>query len=211
MKKKSLFVLFSALLFITIALTYAITASAVRHDNARLSNAQEVYTSEYTVVNRHDEADEVYGAAQEINLLYELSQGHLAKVFFGEWVVEELISICRRLGATHSEIEVRAQELVGTKIYMSYYDILINGEALGEAPWYYIIVRPMNPTPHPQFLPGPAEVIKTPFSVYVNVELLGIRNTSGTINDEFQFYIIDENTLYLIYNSAFFRLKRWQN
>ena len=188
MRKKALPILCSAVLLISIVLTYGITVAAVRHgDDAQLASTHNT---------------------EETDLLHMLSQGYLAEIFFGEWIVIEMISTCRRLAAIYPETAAHSQELIGTKIYMSYEDILIDGEALSESPWYHIIIRSMEPTPHPQFLPGPTEVIRTPFCVYVNVELLGLRNLSGKISDEVQFYVKDENTLYLIYSNAFFRLER---
>ena len=202
MKKIILYALYSLLMLLSIVMTYGITTTSIRRSNdIQDTYTQEAYKCDDLAMN-HD------SKVEYLDLLHMLSQGYLAETFFGEWTITELVSICRRMAVAHPVMEVRYQQLIGTTIYMSYEDILIDGEALSELPWYYIVIRSIDPIPHSQFLPSPAEIIRTPFVVFVGVELLGFINPEGRISGEFQFYIKDSDTIFLIYSSVFFRAER---
>ena len=144
-------------------------------------------------------------------LLHALSQGQLHDIFFGEWVVDDIISVCRRWVSflvNCGELE-EAEDvnkcyafLIGTEIYMSSDKVLIDGVVLGYYPWYRITIQESHPMINSRFIPSPYVIIRTPFHIFVDVEIITFQNSDGNIGGQFHFYIKDDNALYMMYGNV---------
>ena len=127
-------------------------------------------------------------------LLSRLSDGYLFDIFWGEFILTEHIFMHRSAWNAGIIPEIHLAHLIGTIIYMNYNLISINGYVVSEFPEYRIIIA--SPNPPTLGIPSDHTTEFFRFSIFVSVER--IRENNTLINRNFQFYIEDYDTLYLI-------------
>ena len=121
------------------------------------------------------------------------------KLFYGEWEITEIYAEHERLGAQWD-----AEELIGTKIYMDYEKIEINGKTEVIDPEYRISILPTSIEYYIPYMPTLEELgIQGDYFIHVRVSLEITPPLWGL-----HFHVKDDNTLYLFYNDACYKVER---
>ena len=140
--------------------------------------------------------------------IYQILHGRLFEIFFGEYTVLEQIAVRIRANGSDEVIP----DISGTTIYMSSERVLVDGVTISEMPWYGVSISEINRSMHSGFVPG-SPLIDMQFDLFVSVEMrnnpfIHITNLDTSIRGDFQFYIYNSYTIYLIYNNALYRAER---
>ena len=202
MKKRWLFIsnAIFLLLFITLAL------KPLFQHNESIDHHSESYSKTYELFYEFDEDENCYFDNDEF--IHQILHGRLFEIFFGEYTVLEQVAVRKR---AHGSDEI-IPDISGIMIHMNSNRVSVDGITVSERPLYNVMVSEMNHWMHNGFIPG-SPLIDMSFDLFVSVEVgenpfIVLVDLDTSIRGDFQFYIKDSNTIYLVYNNALYRTER---
>lgn len=141
-------------------------------------------------------------------LIHQILHGNLFDIVLGEYVISEQVAVRSRARGSDGLIS----DISGTSIYMSLEEIIIDGVTISERPFYTIIISESNLSMHNSFIPT-SPLIDIPFDLFISVEIrynpsINVAYLNTNIIKDFQFYVKDIDTIYLIYDNVLYRAKR---
>ena len=154
-------------------------------------------------------------------LIYKLFQKYLYEAFLDEWIIYDIASVSRHLVRRIADeinderadvmaiIDEKYSYLIGTHIYMDKYTVEIDGETINSKELFYRkSINPTDPSILMSYIPTPFELLGPGYTVSVNVIFDFNPNISEEFQRGFNFFFMDRNTLFLIYDEVIFSLIR---
>jgi hypothetical protein len=155
-------------------------------------------------------------------LIDRLFQKYLYEAFLGEWVIYDMVSVSRHL-VRRIEDEINDERadimeiinekysyLIGTRIFMDRYTVEIDGKKVNHNELvYHKSINPTDPIILMSYIPTPFEILGPGHSIGVNVIFDFNPNIIAGFQSGFNFFFMDSDTLFLMYDEVIFSLIRY--